>query len=88
MKYMYFTRKEGLPTELLKQNGITSTLLQHLWEDTLSSQAHTFRLVLIPSSFTKAMYLYFLYWLVDENLKELDRKLKATHSTMKISKLL
>lgn len=78
MKYLYFTRKEGLPSEVLKQDSVNSTSLQQTWEDTLSNQVHTFRLVLIPSSITKTgLYLYFLYWLTDKDLEELDRKVES-----------
>ncbi len=77
MKYMYFTKNESLSSEILKQDSVDSASLKQLWEDILSSQAHTFRLVLIPSSFTKTMYLYFLYWLADENLEELDQRVES-----------
>jgi hypothetical protein len=77
MKYLYFAGNEGLSNEILKQDSVNSAVLRQLWEDILSNQAHTFRLVLIPSGVkTSTLIIYFLYWLEDINLEELDLRIE------------
>lgn len=73
MKYLYFPMKEGLAPEILP--NVNASALQNLWEELLSKHSNTFRFVLFR--FRATLFLYFLYWLGDKNLKEVDEKVET-----------
>jgi hypothetical protein len=75
MRYIYFTRDDGLTTEILQQESIDGPSLRKIWDEVLANSLDDIRMVLIPSSMLPNMlYLYFLHWSDKKDLDLLDQK--------------
>ena len=63
MKYIYFTKSEGLPDQVLKEPSVDESGMRLVWNEILAHNLADIRLVLINSAISPDQKsLYYLHW--------------------------